>query len=206
MRSGQSKPGEILQWAGAGGTWQENQAIGRKLGVMFLGTPSRDQPWDIKTSPSDIIDGAANTFLLGENTLTGYSKGTVYSGGLPTNWACPLPNFCMFLASDEVCRTSGSTTDCLGGQLRPTPQGGTGEGWSRALVSGNRKNTNPAVEGSFPFANSGHPGGCNFGFCDGSIRFLSDTIDGKVYAELITPAGTALPSHLRQAQTSQASY
>ncbi len=205
VKNGTATPGEVLQWGGRGTTWQENQAIGRKLGVMFLGTQTGDQPWDIKTSPSDIVDGAAHTIVVGENILTGYSKGTAYSGGLPTNWACPLPNFCMFLAFDDVCRTADSSIDCLGGQLQPGAGGVTGEGWSRAngsnaraeVISGKRR----GVEGSFPFANSGHAGGCNFGFCDGSIRFLSDTIDGKVYAELITPAGTALPPGLWQSQT-----
>ena len=54
------------------------------------------------------------------------------------------------------------------------------------------------TEGSFPFANSGHRGGCNFAFCDGAVRFLSESIDGKVYAQIITPAGTTLPPSLRQ--------
>jgi prepilin-type processing-associated H-X9-DG protein len=43
-----------------------------------------------------------------------------------------------------------------------------------------------------------HDGGCNFGFCDGAVRFISQTIDGTVYAKLITPAGESLPEGLRQ--------
>jgi hypothetical protein len=35
-------------------------------------------------------------------------------------------------------------------------------------------------------------------FCDGSVRWVSSTIDGAVYAGLITPAGTRLPPQLRQ--------
>jgi prepilin-type processing-associated H-X9-DG protein len=114
-----------------------------------------------------------------------------------------LPNFAMFLGSDDVCRTSRSAGDCLGGQLRPDPRGATGKGWARANQQGTFENINfgryLTVEGSFPFANSAHRGGSNFVFCDGAVRFVTDTIDGAVYAVLITPAGTRLPQHIQQA-------
>ena len=205
--------GESGRWQGherrrasvgaAGGTWKDNQAIGKQLGVMFLGTQTGDQPWDIATTPADIIDGMSNTLLVAENTLAGYSPGTPYSGHWETNWACPLPNFALFLGSDDVCRTARSAGDCLGGQLAPGPKGATGKGWARANQAGTFENINFGqslkVEGSFPFANSAHPGGANFVFCDGAVRFLSSTIDGFVYAELITPAGIRLPPGFRQA-------
>jgi prepilin-type processing-associated H-X9-DG protein len=171
---------------------------------MFLGTHTGDQPWDIATAPADIADGAAYTLLVGENTLAGYSKGTRYSGGLATNWACPLPNFAMFLGSDDVCRTARSNANCLGGQLRPGPRGADGQGWTQANQVGTFEDINYGqrltVEGSFPFANSAHSSGSNFAFCDGTVRFLNSTIDGAIYAKLITPAGTLLPAELRQSQ------
>ena len=34
--------------------------------------------------------------------------------------------------------------------------------------------------------------------CDGSTKFLSETIDGEVWAKLITPAGSQLPPAYRQ--------
>lgn len=202
-KDGQSRNGGILHW---GDDEKSRLAIGSKLGVMFLGSHTGDQPWDIKTTPSGISDGASTTLLLGENTLTGYSPGTPYSGGLPTNWACPLPNFAMFLASDDVCRSTQSESDCLAGQLQPKPNGETGAGWSWANRAGSFERINYGanlkVEGSSPFVNSGHPGGSNFVFCDGSVRFIPSTIDGAVYARLITPAGSALPAPIRQGQES----
>jgi len=169
---------------------------------MFLGTDTGDQPWDIATSPKDLQDGASMTLLLGENTLAGFSRGTRYSGGVETNWACPLPNFCMFIASDDVCRTQGSATDCLAGSLQPTARSKDGPGWAWANRPGTFENIgygqNLSVKGSFPFANSGHPGGGNFVFCDGATRYLSNSIDGTVYARLISPAGGQLPAPLRQ--------
>lgn len=205
---GKPANGGVLRWAREGGDYRDTQGVCRKLGVMSLGTTSGDQPWDVRTRPADVTDGMMATILVGENTLTGASAGTPYSGGLATNWACPLPNFCMFLASDDVCRNGGSTTDCLGGQLRPTPKGTTGAGWAWANRTGNGEAINDTrgrtVEGSFPFASSGHPGGSNFAFCDGSIKHISASIDGTVYARLITPAGETLPDDLRQTPVSGA--
>jgi len=202
---GKATNGDILQWVPPGGTWKDTQAVSRKLGVMFLGTQTGDQPWDIATTPADITDGMSTTLLVAENTLAGYSPGTPYSGGWETNWACPLPNFAMFLGSDDVCRTARSAGDCLGGQLAPGPNRATGKGWARANQAGTFENMNfgqdLTIEGSFPFANSAHPGGANFVFCDGAVRFISSTIDGSVYAELITPSGSRLPPGFRQAPT-----
>jgi prepilin-type processing-associated H-X9-DG protein len=108
----------------------------------------------------------------------------------------------MFLASDDVCHSSKSTTDCLGGQLSPTAKGATGAGWARANDRRTHESINGrgslAIEGAYPFANSNHPGGANFVFCDGSVKFLSETIDGSVYARIITPGGERLPSALKQ--------
>jgi prepilin-type processing-associated H-X9-DG protein len=201
--NGTGTPGNdgVLRWGASGDLLKANLDIGRKLGVMFLGTHTGDQPWDIKTRPQDITDGASTTLLVGENFWTGHSTGTIYSGGLPTNWACPLPTFAMFLTSDDVCHSAVSTTDCLASQLRPGSSGATGPGWSRANKRGTFENINGKAqvptEGGHPYISSNHPGGANFVFCDGSVKFLSETIDGTVYAQIITPGGESLPWSLR---------
>lgn len=204
---GQPGDGDVLKWTSPGRPWQESQAVGQKLGVMFLGTRTGDQPWDIRTTQKSITDGTATTLLAAENTLVGASAGSRYSGNVPTNWACPLPNFCMFIASDDVCRSTNSPMDCLGGQLQPGYQRRWALGWTWANRQGNYENMNYAagnltVEGSFPYANSMHSGGGNFLFCDGSVRSLTETIDGTIYAKLITPAGESLPEVIRQTRLS----
>jgi len=43
-------------------------------------------------------------------------------------------------------------------------------------------------------------------FCDGATRFISATIDGTVYAKIITPAGSKLPTEYRQLPVSQDAF
>ena len=94
----------LMKWSTAvdgttGLPWQANAAVTKLLGVMFLGTSKGTYPWDIKTRDIDLSDGASSTLLLTENTLAGFSNGSPLAGGTTTNWACPLPNFCMFTGS-----------------------------------------------------------------------------------------------------------
>ncbi len=188
-------------------------SVTQKLGVMFMGSDQGNLAWDIKTTPSAIFDGASTTLMLSENTLTGYSPaGPGYAGGLGSNWACPLPNFSMFTGSHHVCDAPGvvSTTASLtcssNTGLSPVNTGTNitdGASWANANQNGNFENINygtnlGANEGGFPYTNSGHPGGFNAAFCDGSVRFLSAQINGTVYSKIITSAGSKLPPVYKQ--------
>ena len=185
---------------------------GKKLGVMFLGTAAGNTPWDQRTTAASIPDGSSTTALLSENLLAGYSENSSQSGlsgasvpgqtaPLVINWAAPHPNFMGFMASDDVC--SNGTGACLAdASLNPTSGTGggfsTGIGWTRANRSGFYENVNGSLqqggeEGSSPYGSSRHSGGVNMTMCDGSTRFIKDTIDGRVYAKLLSPAGSQLP-------------
>ncbi len=72
-----------------------------------------------------------------------------------------------------------------------------------ANINGGRTLTH---EGGYPFSNSGHPAGCNMGFCDGAVRFISNTIDGTVYSKIITPSGSRLPVYLKQMPVEQDAF
>jgi prepilin-type processing-associated H-X9-DG protein len=195
--------------------------VTQKMGVFFLestmpqGTQVRI-PWNIKTSPGGIADGASSTIMLSENILAGESTGSPYSLNFPTNWACPLPTFTMFIGPTYVCGvpSAGTSLDCTTGtgpfSLAPLPGDIDGPGWAWANKVGSLENinggSNLTIEGSFPFSNSLHPSGCNMAFCDGAVRFVKNTIDGTVYAKIITPAGSRLPIYAKQLPVNQDSF
>ncbi|SIO11656.1 prepilin-type N-terminal cleavage/methylation domain-containing protein [Singulisphaera sp. GP187] len=195
------------------------QPVAQRLGVMFLGTSAGSFPWDAKTTPSGITDGASNTLLISENTLAGFDTGGTYSGGKATNWACPLPNYCMFIGSPNVCgtATAGASLKCgasntLNAYVTPATPNDSSTLWKQAnansATNGDYINggQNAVIKGSYPFSNSGHPSGCNMVFCGGEARFISSTIDGTVYAKMITPAGSKLPLGIRQLPLSQDAF
>jgi len=194
-----------INWTG-GTVPLANIDIATKTGVMFLGTSGGNFPWDRRTTSSALVDGSSQTILASENLLAG--AGGSYVTGATTNWACPHPNTIMFTASDNICPAAScnpSLATASGNALYPTGNA-DGGGWAQANI---KNGTNPTyewinygvnipTEGQFINASSGHAGGINVLFCDGSVRFLQDSVDGTVYSKLITPAGARLPLTCRQ--------
>jgi prepilin-type N-terminal cleavage/methylation domain-containing protein/prepilin-type processing-associated H-X9-DG protein len=182
--------------------------VARKTGVFFLGTYGGKMPWDARTTQSGFVDGTSTTILATENLRAGYSQ-TTSSGGsggaIITNWATPHPNYVGFIASDKICAGG----DCITGnplQISGSPQV-DGAGWARANRKGSNEEINIGAriptEGQAPFPSSNHAGGVNMLFADGAVRFISETIDGTVYAKAITPAGSKLPPFYRQLPVNQ---
>ncbi len=231
--------GRILRWDAVGSPAMATK-IHKRLGVMFLQSvwdakssapdaadvaPENDgrvPSWGgLKTTATDLVDGAGMTILVGETTLAGFSTGNAHSAGAETNWAAPWPTFCMFLASDDVCGPVGDCASAMADGAR-LPESSA---WRKANQDGSRESIGHGrsmkTKGGFPFANSGHtasgvvgffdspvqylwysargwPGATHFAFCDGSVRAVRDGVDGDVYARIITPAGGGLPSPFQQ--------
>ena len=167
----------LMQWAGTTpSSFSQVAGVCQKLGVFFLEStfPQGVQvkvPWNIRSTPSSIVDGATSTIMMGENTLTGVSTGSGYSHNVATNWATPMPNFSMIIGSTNVCSltvpvTSSSTLDCSNGgtgvanlaaqQTMLAPTGDSdGPAWSLANKVGTFENIGfgqtLTIEGSFPF-------------------------------------------------------
>jgi len=193
-------------WSGKGTADTTNIEIGVKTGVMYLGTATGKSFYDRTSIPAGLVDGSGQTVLVTENIQAGAANASQLLGGLSANWACPHPNFMMFIGSDKICpggacRTGNTNQNTL------TSNGSTGQDgtdWENA----NTKNGSNlefinhglevAIEGTSPYPSSNHAGGINVGMADGSMKFISATINGTVWAKLITPNGNKLPSPIKQ--------
>lgn len=120
-----------------------------------------------------ISDGTSNTMLISENIRTGYDPASSTS-----NWASPSPYLTSFYIGNP-CKNG----NCSSGNV---DYNRTNSG-SSAINAGLNQ-----PEGKAPFANSLHAGGVNVGFCDGHFAFISENIDGKIYAGLASPQGQSL--------------
>ncbi|HAH45714.1 MAG TPA: hypothetical protein DCM07_12830 [Planctomycetaceae bacterium] len=120
-----------------------------------------------------LTDGASNTMLISENIRTGYNPENSAS-----NWASPNPYLTSFYIGNP-CRNGSCSEGNVDYNLANSG--------SSAINAGIAK-----PEGSAPYPNSLHKGGVNVGYCDGHVQFLSENIDGKVYAALASPQGAAL--------------
>ncbi|WP_435017120.1 DUF1559 domain-containing protein [Tundrisphaera sp. TA3] len=172
----------------------------QKTSAMFLTSDLGSFSWDFKTTASSMYDGASNTIVVAESVQGGASPGlTATTGSARTNWGCPHPNYCGFIASDNVANGNGGT----GGVFVPTtPTDDSGTNWkfanNQSTLEAINTGLNFAEKGTSPFPSSFHTGGVNMLFGDGAARFISDRIDGVVYSKLITPAGGRLPLAFRQ--------
>jgi len=216
---GQEKNGPELQWLSGGvatNGFVPIQGLGQKMGVMFpgatvstlvsagTGSSQNRYAWSPTTTLSSIIDGLSTTILLGESTLSGYAPANAGFIPLETNWACPHPNYTSFMASDNVCGDGAGTGLCYSSKLgpiqNPPPDSSQSDGpsWEFASHPGYYENIGYGLsltqKGSFPYINSGHPGGFNVVMCDGSVHYLKNIIDGTVFAKLVTSGGSKLPA------------
>jgi len=130
---------------------------------------------------ADVLDGLSNTILYAESAGRPfvYRVGKKF-GALPANrvnaggWSRPASDFSVDGSSfDGVTFPGPCALNCTNGEefgltSFPHPYYGT-EGTAEAYAF--------------------HPGGANFAFGDGSVRFLSQTISIREFARLVTRAG-----------------
>ncbi len=142
---------------------------------------------------ADIIDGTSNTLAMGEtsrfaadNNATsanpfnfGNVMGAWYGPDIPgwtndvrvTGGAYTVPK----INAKPNTTTAASAIKACGGPLA-VPQYGNPVGW--ALPNSGCQNL-----GQFGFR-SNHPGGANFLFCDGSVKFLKESLNSQVFQAL----------------------
>jgi prepilin-type N-terminal cleavage/methylation domain-containing protein/prepilin-type processing-associated H-X9-DG protein len=114
----------------------------------------------------DITDGTSTTLMIGERSRN--VADATWVGMIPSGLSCNNPTWPV-----QDCEASNVL---VLGHTGPSPD----EPW--VDVPNNKK------AGVDDF-HSLHPGGCNFAFSDGSIRFVKETINPQVFSSLATRAG-----------------
>ena len=205
----------INSYAGSiGSTTIQYANDGNSSGIFKLYNPNTNA--GLSVNLAEITDGSSNTIAFGEALVGDYNQVTYRGNGMagpPDNAIVETlydakVNSAAVLQALQSCNTfwaSGTLTGDTTGLKQYTGQvWAQGErGWTlfNTVVPPNSKNypwhscrltgcLECAPEGSnFVNASSNHPGGANFAFADGSVKFLKDSISMVVYESLGTRAG-----------------
>jgi prepilin-type processing-associated H-X9-DG protein len=123
-----------------------------------------------------LVDGASQTIMMSENVRTGAPN---------TNWANPMATRTSFFLSPFVCKS----LTCVAGNVD----------YSRANRGPGSINSSLHIaQGEAPWPSSFHPGGVHVVFADGRVEFLSEAVDGRVYANMVSPQGSLITGPLTQ--------
>jgi prepilin-type N-terminal cleavage/methylation domain-containing protein/prepilin-type processing-associated H-X9-DG protein len=115
----------------------------------------------------DITDGSSQTLMVGERSRN--LADATWVGVVPGAGVCTSPTWKVPNCEPSSVMVTGHTGPSPGGQQwvdTPNYKGaGADDFWSL------------------------HSGGCEFLFCDGSVRFLKETINPRIFSQLSTRAG-----------------
>jgi prepilin-type N-terminal cleavage/methylation domain-containing protein/prepilin-type processing-associated H-X9-DG protein len=114
----------------------------------------------------DITDGSSTTLMAGERSRN--VADATWVGAVPFAQACNNPSW-----KYQDCET---TNVLILAHTGPSPD----ENWVDLP-----NNKLAGVDDYWSL----HPGGCNFLFCDGSVRFVKETVNPNVFSFLATRAG-----------------
>jgi len=162
--------------------------VGAAGDTLTVGPWTGMLPKNVKSTLAHVSDGLSNTIAVAESASRPYvfRKGGRQAGSnLLTNrvnaggWCRPASDFSVDGSSHDgsvipgPCPLNCTNGEDIGSQSFPYPYYGS-EGTGEA----------------FGF----HPGGANFVFGDGSVKFLKETISIRIFASLVTRAGAEILS------------
>ena len=170
-----------------------DRAVMFQMGLIFA------ENWPYKCgvvrhhTPDTVLDGLSNTVMLSENVRAGYDP------YFRSNWSTPFPRFNSFIMSGYVCQNS----DCSAGNVDYRYANDRSDAAHRCeAINGNYDEP----EGQAPFASSYHLGGVHVAFCDGHLQFMSEDIEGTVYAAMLSPQGTLINGPMAQSLLDATGY
>ncbi len=174
------------------GTPSDDQLF-RQLGLFFL------ENWPIGSGDvrhhglDSVEDGLSNTLMLSENVRAGFDPVT------KDNWATPASRRNSFCFSGYVCESvicSAGNVDYRRANERVQ------EPYRLESINSSFEQ----AEGEAPWPSSYHTGGVHVVFTDQRVQFLSEDVDGLVYACLMSSRGRLIKGPLAQPVVSPDQY
>jgi prepilin-type N-terminal cleavage/methylation domain-containing protein/prepilin-type processing-associated H-X9-DG protein len=158
---------------------------------------------------SDVVDGTSNTISWSERNrgsgdTSRFTVGDVYVGVPASAWG--IPTYVVSNPADQKVIQNQVIPDCVAAANSGTTPFWVWGGyyWAAGDYTGAKMNfvltPNSKVPDCSPWggvgsgigfysARSRHPGGVNVGFCDGSVRFIKDSISLQTWYALATRSG-----------------
>jgi prepilin-type N-terminal cleavage/methylation domain-containing protein/prepilin-type processing-associated H-X9-DG protein len=201
---------------GAGTNYPNNMGLDIRLSNFVLAGPTyfignqpettcssgvASAPLDGVKTIASILDGTSNTvafseFVKGTGSASAPPRALVYGLKTQSN-SCgylgqsPSPDYAFY----QDCQANGTASPYVTkGRIWLSSIMGDGGGYVHTMLP-NKKSC--YVSGSWPDsqvtggvgANSNHPGGVNVLFCDGSVKFIKDSISYNAWYAIATVAG-----------------
>ncbi len=132
-----------------------------------------------------IYDCGGSTILFSENVNAGNASAT-------PSWADPTWQNVGFVYMVHTAAVLGIPASGADNSFRYPQPGQNAANSNKTDSLPNRLKAGPEANATNVFSaapNSNHSGGVNVGYCDGSVGFISDTIDTTVYARLVSAGG-----------------
>jgi prepilin-type processing-associated H-X9-DG protein len=129
--------------------------------------------WNSAVAAATIRDGMSSTLLVGERSRD--LSNATWSGGVLAN-NCTGPSWPVQFCDIAILSFTLSNAG-------PAASVSTGGGSLTGIQVPNDPQPGPSGYRSL------HPGGCNFLYCDGSVRFVKETVNRPIFAALSTRAG-----------------